>query len=183
MEEKWVPAFDYEDAYAVSNLGRVMRTKRGPHTRPGLTLKPSNGRRDYKRVGLRNGGPLRLIQLHRLVWQSFNGLIAEGLQVNHINGKGDDNRLENLEIVTSSENLRHSFRVLGRAPSINPSHGERNGRAKLAEADIDRIHQLRAEGLSQQKIADQFGVNQTLISGILRGKFWRSYQLSADALT
>lgn len=182
MEEKWVPAFEYEDAYAVSNLGRVMRTKRGPHTRPGLILKPSNGRRDYKRVGLRNGGPLRLIQLHRLVWQSFNGLIADGLQINHINGKGDDNRLENLEVVTASENNLHAFQFLGRKPNINPNHGAKNGRAKLTEADIDRIHQLRAEGLSQQKIADQFGVNQTLISGILSGKFWRSYQLSAGAL-
>lgn len=183
MDETWVPAFEYEDAYAVSNQGRVMRTKRGPHTHPGLILKPNRGRRDYQRVGLRDGGPLRLIQLHRLVWQSFNGPIDPGLQINHINGRGDDNRLENLEVVTASENHLHAYRVLGRKPSINPSPGAKNGRAKLAEADIDRIHQLRALGWSQQKIADEMGIHQTGISNILRGKGWRSYQRSAAAET
>jgi hypothetical protein len=173
VEEIWKPAFEFEDAYEVSNLGRVMRIKRGPHTRPGLILKPSNGRRNYKRVGLRNGGPLRLIQLHRLVWQSFNGPIAPGLQINHINGKGDDNRLVNLEVVTPSENLLHSFRVLGNPPSINPNPGEKNGRAKIKWDDIPEVFRLRSEGCSQQRIADHFQINQTNVSRILLGKAWK----------
>ena len=182
MEEVWTPAYEYEDAYSVSNLGRVMRTKRGPHTRPGLILKPSNGRYDYKRVGLRNGTPLRNIQLHRLVWQSFNGPVPDGLQINHKNGVGSDNRLENLEVVTASENNLHAFQFLGRKPNINPNPGERNGRAKLKESDIAVIFKLRSEGWSQQKIADKMGIHQTGVSSILRGVGWRNYQESAGAL-
>jgi len=173
MQEKWMPAFEYEDAYAVSDLGRVMRTKAAPHTRPGFVLKPFHGRRNYQRVGLRNGGPLRIIQLHRLVWQSFNGPIGEGLQINHKNGKTDDNRLENLEVCTPSENNLHAFRQLGRKPNINPNRGERNGRAKLTEADVAKVRKLRAEGWTQQRIADLVGISQANVSRILLGTAWR----------
>ena len=172
MTEKWKPAYQYEEAYAVSDQGRVMRTKRGPHTRPGLILKPNNGRRSYKRVGLRDGTPLRLIQLHRLVWQSFNGPIEAGLQVNHLNGDAADNRLCNLEVCTASENNLHAFRELGRKPNLNPSKGEKNGRAKITRADVGRIKELRGEGWSQQRIADLFGIDQTNVSRILLGTSW-----------
>lgn len=173
MTEQWKPAYEFEDAYSVSDQGNVMRTKRGPHTRPGLMLKPFNGRGSYKRVGLRNGGPLRTIQLHRLVWQSFNGPIEAGLQINHINGRPDDNRLSNLEVCTASENNLHAFQHLGRKPNLNPNKGEKNGRAKLTVAEVARVKELREEGLSQQRIADLVGIDQTNVSRILRGVSWR----------
>jgi len=173
MDESWVPAFQYEDAYAVSDHGRVMRTKRGPHTRPGLILKLSKGRNNYQRAGLRNNTPLKLIQVHRLVWQSFNGPIPAGLQINHLNGVTNDNRLSNLEVCTASENNLHAFRNLGRKPNLNPNHGSKNGRAKLTEADVARIKELRAQGWSQQRIADHVGIHQTGISSVLSGKTWR----------
>lgn len=151
-----------------------MRTKRGPHTHPGLILKPLAGRKSYKRVGLRDGGPLRVIQLHRLVWQSFNGPIKDGLQINHINGQADDNRLCNLEVVTASENNLHAYRVLGRKPPNNPMKGERNGRAKITEADVARIKELRREGWTQQRIGELVGLDQTSISRILLGTSWNN---------
>lgn len=172
MQELWVPAFGYEGVYEVSNLGRVKRVKQGPHTRPGFILKPSIGRKGYIRYGLRDGGPMKSIQAHRLVWQSFVERIPAGFQINHINGITDDNRLENLEVVTPSENNLHAFRVLGRKPNVWDRAGEKNGRAKLTEPDIFKIHQLRSEGLTQQKIADVYGVTQVQISSILRGESW-----------
>ena len=46
---------------------------------------------------------------HRLIWIYFNGDIPDGLQIDHINRVKDDNRIENLEWVTTSENMIHHY--------------------------------------------------------------------------
>lgn len=47
--------------------------------------------------------------IHRLVWEAFHGAIPPGFEVNHRNGDKTDNRLENLELVTRSENMAHAY--------------------------------------------------------------------------
>ncbi|GAF88222.1 unnamed protein product, partial [marine sediment metagenome] len=69
---------------------------------------------------------------HRIVWLSHNGLIPTELEINHKNGDKADNKIENLELVTPSENIKHGFRVLGRI-SLK---GEHHNMAKLKEKDI-----------------------------------------------
>ena len=111
------------------------------------------------------------VSVHRVVWQSFNGPIEAGLQINHKNGIKHDNRLENLETCNASENQLHALNVLGHTPPPLPvTKGEKNGRAKIKQSDIPVIFSLRASGLSQQRIAERFGVCQTSISRILIGK-------------
>ena len=57
----------------------------------------SNG---YNQV-MFNGKP---IYEHRLVWESVNGPIPDGMQIDHINRIRDDNRIENLRLVTCQQN-------------------------------------------------------------------------------
>lgn len=174
--EEWRPAFGFEGDYEVSNLGNGRRTtasavKRNTH--PGRLLTAHRARHGYRRFAFANEGKKHYVCVHRAVWEAFVGPIPVGLQINHKNGLKDDNRLENLDVVTQSENVRWNYRVLGVAPPNNPQHGEKNGRAKIKAADLDRVRALRAEGRSQQAIADIIGINQTNVSRILRGVAWK----------
>ena len=51
--------------------------------------------------------------------------------------------------------------------------GTRNHNAKLDPDRVREIRRLRATGLSQQELADRFGVAQPVVSQLLRGKTWR----------
>lgn len=51
-------------------------------------------------------------RVHRIIWEMHYGKIPDGMQIDHINHCGTDNRIENLRLVTNKENGRNqSFRA------------------------------------------------------------------------
>ena len=108
---------------------------------------------------------------HRLVWLHFNGTIPGLLQINHKNGDGKDNRLENLELVTASGNMRHAIYELGRGRLLAQS-GESNHASKLTACQVREIRQRRSRGELLREIADDYGVRFQAISKIVRGERW-----------
>lgn len=69
----------------------------------------------YHEVGLyRIDGTRKHMRVHRVMGVVYLNLELDGdLEMNHKNGIKDDNDLNNLEVVTSSENKLHSINVLG----------------------------------------------------------------------
>jgi len=57
----------------------------------------------YRRVQVNKKG----YQVHRLIWEMFNGEIPEGYEIDHVNHIRDDNRLENLRLVSRQDNRRN----------------------------------------------------------------------------
>lgn len=93
------------------------------------------------------------------------------MQVNHKDGVRNNNHLENLEYVSCSGNHLHAYRTLGRAPVSNK--GMAAGRAKLTDDQVRSIRIRYAAGdVSQQALADEYSVNQTMIGFIVRRTNW-----------
>jgi len=108
-------------------------------------------------------------QAHRIVWIFHNGDIPEGLQINHKNGKKNDNRLRNLELVTPAENTIHALTVLNRKCGNRTRGKDRRGvHSKLSEEDVKQILRLLAEGLSAKEVAEQFPVTSARINQLRR---------------
>ncbi len=97
-----------DDAGRIWRITRRYRANKQPVI-PKREMKTTN-EAGYIRVGLGKNGKVILCYAHRVVWTYFNGEIPSGLEMNHINGVRTDNRPENLELVTHSENIKHAFK-------------------------------------------------------------------------
>lgn len=112
--EVWKPVKGYEGYYEVSNIGRVKSANRvidHPRNKRKIVreriLKQRKDSDGYKMVNLSRAAVHKSCKVHRLVYFTFTPG-NDHLQVNHMNCIKQDNRLENLEAVTSAENTRHA---------------------------------------------------------------------------
>jgi len=171
MAEIWKDVLGYEELYQVSSLGRVKRLAgyRVPEER---ILQPWRNAAGYLAVGLWRDGRRKHMLVHRLVAIAFLGKAPPGCEVNHKNGIKDDNRVENLEWVTQSENGKHAYDILGRRAA--PSKGEANGSAKLTRREVVEIRKLYATGrYTYAELGKMFGVDCTNIGLIVRRETWQ----------
>ena len=96
-------------------------------------------------------------------------VLRDDQDIDHIDGNKHNNSLENLQVLTRKEN--NDKRLLQ-----NKGIGQRVGMKLRSHSKIkdhiDEIRDLIAKGVSQQKIADKFGISQTMVSAIKNGRSW-----------
>lgn len=175
MEEIWKPLKQNPDYYEISNLGRIrslcFTNQWGTFIRkePKI-IKPVVTQSGYCVVTICSAKRKRYY-VHRLVATNFIDNPMSLPQINHKNGIKTDNNIDNLEWSTSSDNIKHSFRVLKRRPNLtmlgktfdkNPNH------KKIAQYSITgkliRIWKCELEAV---KI---LGANKSGLSMALHGK-------------
>ena len=117
----------------------------------------------YVRLGGNRNGRL---YAHRLVWETVNGPIPVGLEIDHRNGKKADNRACNLDAVTRSENVRRAV-AMGLAPV-----GEARADSKLTEALVREIRKTAGK-VSNAEWARKLGMDKATIRRAREGTTWK----------
>lgn len=103
MKREWKSIEGYEGLYEVSNYGEV-KSLNYKRTGKEKLLSPGKDRDGYLFVTLSKNGVKKYPRINRLVYSTFVGEIPEGLQVNHIDENKENNRVENLNLMTPKQN-------------------------------------------------------------------------------
>lgn len=134
----------YSDGTVLGVRGRPLKQKRHMH--------------GYLLFAVFVAGKVKWFYVHRAVCETFHGpSIGDANQVDHINSDRADNRAENLRWVTKAVNLAHRKFAIGMSRSDT----------KLTDEQVREIRTAHGTNVS---IAAAYGVSETHVSSIKRGR-------------
>lgn len=150
----------YEGLYIIDNLGNVVSLPKQQGSRfvnEYNIMKTKFNSCGYKEVTLSKNGKFKTILLHRLIALHFVPNPENYRCVNHKNGIKADNRLENLEWCSASQNTKHAY--------INNLGGFRD----FTNAGLKKINEYKAYIFV--KLIDKDGVEYDFPSAVDAAKF------------
>ena len=164
--EVWAPVEGFPNT-EVSNLGRLRSLFRGQCK----IRSQINHECGYLTVGLQCGEFKQRKRVHILVAEAFIGPNPGGLDVNHKDGVKTNNRWDNLEYMTRSENCKHGFR-LGLSYTPFRERGEKHCRAVLKDSDVRAMRAEYANGVSRRDLATKYGISYYTVWDITKMRTW-----------
>lgn len=162
--DKWFKQLVKSGKLAVSKQGKVLNTSTGRYI--GTT-----GSGGYPKISIQDPATkqIKSMQIHRLVWIIYRGLIPTGYIVNHVDGNKSNPRLSNLELITESANVQHALDN----GLLIPFKGEKQAASKFTDDQVKRIRKRYAEAngkLKANKGAKFYGVSACTFNSMLKGR-------------
>lgn len=146
-----------EGIYSVSNEGIVYKGLKA------ISLHPDRKVNGYLQCGIKINGKYQKQKVHRIVAMAFIGDLT-GLTVNHKDGVKYNNNIENLEIITFSENFQHSKTLKSFKVGIEK---RREKAFKLNKLEKEELLALRNE-MSISSLAKKFNIGSSTVSDYIR---------------
>ena len=171
--EVWKDICGYEGLYQVSNLGRVrsLHYRNTDEVRE-LFLKPHN--RGYLQVELHKNGDRKMFTVHRLVAIAFVEGFSEDREVNHIDENKHNNRADNLEWMSTSENVRYSISHRKKVKTRQyPKFRPRSDNRAVVQISLDG--RLIKRWNSTIEVKERLGYNDWSIKQCCRGNRRTAY--------
>lgn len=169
---EWKDIDGYDGMYQVSSDGRVRKVSTG---KIGKIIIDNRG---YSKKAITKDGKTTQYSIHRLVAKAFIPNPENKPEVNHINGNKLDNRIENLEWVTRSENMKHAHESGLQTYSGYIQLKQREAVGKFTSEDIEEVFDMKKKGMSNRKIAEHFNVAHSTIGAIINRESYKSIELS-----
>lgn len=166
----WKPVKGFEIQYSVSDTGLIRSNERlslQGHVMREKIMKLAVDKSGYVMVNLRCGSLMKRVKAHRLVAEAFIPIVDGKHSVNHIDGNKSNNKAENLEWVTTSENMSHSANVLGNIPKGRLPVRETNLRNDEIRKYLDSIGN---ESVSKTLLVKKFSIGYSTASKIIDGR-------------
>lgn len=166
--------------YLASNEGKIysVRTKGSggyldynhPHE---MIPRLNNGR---YRVGIRNGKPKKsMYQVSHLVWMAFNNsIIPENMVIDHIDCNPLNNIPENLQCISSSQNVKRAYKNTRKAFT----NGSINGMTVTNTLNVGKILYEYSNGCTQSQLVERYGISQKQVSRIINKQAWKYIYLT-----
>lgn len=112
--------------------------------------------------------------VHRVMWESVNGPIPEGMCVCHKCDVRSCANPNHLFIGTHTDNVRDMYKK-GRWERKDDQNGENNRSSKLKRWEVERIRELyKTNKYTHKQLGRMFNTSRTNIGLILSGKRWKS---------
>ena len=111
----WNDIFEYIDGYLIWKIRPARRVKVGD-------IAGYKNNEGYMVLRIKN----KQLKVHRIIWEMHNDKIPDGMEIDHINHKRDDNRIDNLRLVNRKENsMNFSLSVLNKSGFIGVTWNKR----------------------------------------------------------